>query len=65
MNIDKIINVVRKVTADKYPDKPEIADFCEKIIRYERDNTSYTMPRYKEPYRRYLSECICIDDDSA
>lgn len=63
MNIEKIIETLRQVAKEQCPGEPEVADFCEKIIRFERDNTSYTQPRYKEPYRKYLNESIRIDDE--
>lgn len=58
MNVGNIIKVVKEIASEKYPDEPEIAEFCEMIIRYERDNISSLKPHYKEPYKKYLSDCL-------
>jgi hypothetical protein len=56
MNIDKIIKVIKDVSAEKYPDNPEVAEFCKNILKWERENISFLKPHYKEPYRKYLKD---------
>lgn len=58
MNIDNIIKLIKEVSAEKYPEEPFVSDLCEKILKWERDNISYFKPHYKEPYKKYLNECL-------
>lgn len=54
MNLDNIIKILRVISEEKYPENPEVAEFCEKILKWERDNISFLKPHYKEPYKKYL-----------
>jgi hypothetical protein len=58
LNIENIIEVIGKVTTYEYPDEPEVSQFCEKIIKWEAENSAYNLPRYNEPYRRMVDECL-------
>ena len=56
MNIESLLDTIKEVSVKLFPETPEVEKLCEIIIKWERDNSSLAIPRYKEPMAFFLKE---------
>ena len=56
MNLEEIIAIIKKESAELYPEMPELPQLCADLITWERSNISVAVPKYKEQYKRWLEE---------
>lgn len=56
MNPKLLLDELENAASLLYPNDKSIAVFCKKIIGWEVQNSSLTVPRYRDPYKSFLTE---------
>ena len=58
MNTRLLLNEIESVSGELYQEDFFVEKLCKKIVVWETEHVSMSLPHYKEPYKQFIHEII-------